>query len=53
MDVCRAANPRLRIRRARFSALIPRDIHQVRVRVRVRGRVLVRVRRDIHQAMRT
>ena len=28
IDVCRAANPRLRIRRARFSALIPRDIHQ-------------------------
>ena len=26
--MCRAANPRLRIRRARFSALIPRDIHQ-------------------------
>ena len=38
MDVCRAANPRLRIRRARFSALIPRDIHQARVRVRGRGR---------------
>ena len=28
IEVCQAANPRLRIRRARFSALIPRDIHQ-------------------------
>ena len=27
MEVCRAVAPRLRVRRARFSALIPRDIH--------------------------
>lgn len=27
LDVCRAVQPRLRVRRARFSALIPRDIH--------------------------
>lgn len=27
VDVCRAANPRLAIRRARFSSVIPREIH--------------------------
>jgi DNA topoisomerase-3 len=27
IDVCRSIVPRLRVRRARFSALIPRDIH--------------------------
>lgn len=27
IEVCRGANPRLAVKRARFSALIPRDIH--------------------------
>ena len=27
IDVCRRANPRLDVWRARFSALIPRDLH--------------------------